>query len=224
MSYAHLLSGLRSLQELAIQHSVHHIGRQPMTPAMLSKRGLSASALHPTLAAKMGGKPSRKVADRMADEPFRWGSACYPGRYSKGFPALYTALDFDTAVAEVEYHLLKRGAVANGLRPRYVILTAQVAGPGKDLFALSGALQPELVYDVDYRPTQALGTAAKSTHLVALQVTSARRTAGINFPVFARDAIKPLEADRKIVFFLTTAGKFAWSISRRNKPVKKNER
>lgn len=224
MAYGHLLSELSSLRELAIKHDVHHIGRQPMTPAMLSRRGLSASAAHPRLAAKMGGKPSRKVADRMADEPFRWGSACNPGRYSKGFPALYTANDFDTAVAEVEYHLVKRGAVANGLRPRYVILTAHVAGPGKDLFKLPDACQPALIFDTDYRPTQALGTAAKATPLVALQVPSARRMTGINFPVFAREAIQPTEANRKIVFFMTKAGKFTWTISQRARPAKKKKR
>lgn len=217
MAYEKLLDELKRLKVRQHQLGVHHIGRRPATPSTLRRRGLSHIAAYASLLTPGGFPTSRRVADRMADEPFRWGGKCHPGRYSNGFPALYTAADLDGAIAEVRHHLEKAGAVAGGLRPRYLILLATIDGDSKDLLAFSRSARTQLVRDTDYRPTQKVGAAAHAEPLAYLTVPSARARGHRNHPVFSRPAVRADDAKRTIEFFLDGAGTFAWNIKARTR-------
>lgn len=207
MSYDHLVDELNNLNVRRIARAVRHIGRKPPSASDLRRGGLSNIAAH------FAPADSRKpLADRMADDPFKWGKNCRPGRYSKGFPALYTACDLESAIAEVRYHLLKNGALEDGSRATYRILEAIIDGAFKDLAGFSGASQRELVFDSDYRPPQRVGSAAHAEPLDYLAAPSARRSGSTNFPVFVRTAVRPSKARTVIEFYLDRRGKFAWSL------------
>lgn len=205
MAYDHLVHELKGLDVRRISQSVRHIGRKPPSAADLRRGGLSNIANHFPSADR-----NKSLAERMADDPFKWGKNCRPGRYSRGFPALYTAIDLETAISEVRYHLMKHRALDDGSRTTYRVLEAVIDGSYKDLTKFRKNSRRELVLDSDYRPPQRVGAAACDESLDYLIAPSARRTGSTNFPVFDRGAVRASKASTVIEFFLDARGNFAW--------------
>jgi len=201
MSYVDIVAAGNALTVENDAFHVFHLSPPPPRLSRLRKSGLSRIASHPGLAKRIIGTTSWRLADRVADSPFSYGSRCRPGRYSNGFPALYTAHALSVALRELKHHLIQNGALVGGLKPRYVVLRATASGQFRNLTKLASKWQPSLVHATDYGPTQALGAAAVSAPLAFLIAPSARCSGGLNSPIFARVAVQAHDLKRRLCFF-----------------------
>ena len=130
---------------------------------------------------------------QLRDAPFRPRSRLSPAggtRFSDGsFPVFYSALEAETAKAEVKHWFPKRFEVPLS-RPRtlhYVRFLCEFSGTTKDLRA-DKTQYPELTSE-DYRFCQGLGSKAVAADLDGFLTPSARRENGTNLPVFKRNAL-----------------------------------
>ncbi|MYD60515.1 MAG: RES family NAD+ phosphorylase [Gemmatimonadetes bacterium] len=112
-------------------------------------------------------------------------------RYSDGsYPVFYSALDPETAEAEVAHWFSKDfGGRPQGQRSAYYQrFTCLFEGEEKDLRDKQSEW-PELVHNSDYTFCHRIGAEAVQLGLDGLVVPSARRENGSNQPVFRRRAI-----------------------------------
>ncbi|MFV2035041.1 MAG: RES family NAD+ phosphorylase [Halocynthiibacter sp.] len=111
-------------------------------------------------------------------------------RFSDGsFPVFYSALEPETAAAEIKYRVPKIVGTPN--RPRtvyYSRFSCDFDGSVKDLLSKHVDWH-DLTHDSDYSFCNRLGAEAINTELDGLVVPSARRSGGVNLPVFKRRAI-----------------------------------
>jgi len=130
--------------------------------------------------------------EELCDAPFRpKRHLSRATRYSDGsYPVFYSALDPETAEAEVAYWFSKGfGGSPQGQRSAYYqSFTCLFEGGEKDLRGKQGEW-PELVHDSDYTFCNRIGAEAVQLELDGLVVPSARRENGSNQPVFSRHAI-----------------------------------
>lgn len=124
-----------------------------------------------------------RAGDRPPDEPNTWGARWNPPEV----PAIYVALERETALAEFEHHL---GALTPApRRDAFTLYEIRVAlDDVLDLrvaeFLVSiGVTRDQLAAD-DHRPCQRVGSAASWLRRGGLLVPSARRAEGSNLVVF----------------------------------------
>ena len=130
--------------------------------------------------------------EELCDAPFRpKRRLVIATRYSDGsYPVFYSALDPETAEAEVAHWFSKDfGGSPQGQRSAYYQrFTCLFEGREKDLRDKQREW-PELVHDSDYTFCNRIGAEAVRLGLDGLVVPSARRENGSNQPVFRRRAI-----------------------------------
>ena len=130
--------------------------------------------------------------EELCDAPFRpKRRLSMATRYSDGsYPVFYSALDPETAEAEVAHWFSKGfGGSPQGQRSAYYQrFTCLFEGGEKDLRNKQREW-PELVHDSDYTFCNRIGAEAVRLELDGLVVPSARRKNGSNQPVFRRRAI-----------------------------------
>ena len=130
--------------------------------------------------------------EELCDAPFRPKRRLSRAtRYSDGsYPVFYSALDPETAEAEVAHGFSKDfGGSPQGQRSAYYQrFTCLFEGEEKDLRDKQSEWS-ELVHDSDYTFCNRIGAEAVRLGLDGLVVPSARRENGSNQPVFRRRAI-----------------------------------
>jgi hypothetical protein len=140
---------------------------------------------------------SRGIADtpeELCDAPFRQKSGLqklrFKTRYSDGsFPVFYASLEYATAKAEIRYWFPRFAGRPSGPRTGfYSQVLCNFDGAVKDVRSRQGEW-PNLTHDNDYRFCNALGAEAVEVGLDGLVVPSARRSGGVNVPVFRRQAL-----------------------------------
>lgn len=128
-------------------------------------------------------------------------AAGYNGRWNdEQLPALYTALEADTAIAEMRYHLSRQPVFPSRLR--YILYALQVSTRRTlkllNLIELKDLGVPvEIFSSPDYSQakqnvypsTQAIGAAAAFLEFDGLLVPSARRENSTNLVLFSLDEI-----------------------------------
>jgi hypothetical protein len=131
--------------------------------------------------------------EELLDAPLRTDPTFSPGptRFSDGsWRVFYGAVGWDTAEAEVGYHVMR--AAAGTTSPLYYQrLECAMDGDGYDLRA-HVAIWPFLAdqrESVAYPDCQSLALEARGNGAEGLVTISARRPAGINVPVFNRRAL-----------------------------------
>ena len=140
---------------------------------------------------------SRGISDtleELCDGPFqskrRLHKEGYRTRFSDGsFPVFYSALEPETAAAEIKFGFVKFAGTPT--RPRtayYSRFSYRFDGSIKDL-RLKQADWPDLTQDNCYRFCNSLGAEAVDAQLDGLVTPSARTSDGTNLPVFRRGAI-----------------------------------
>lgn len=131
--------------------------------------------------------------EELCDAPFRpKRRLVMKTRYSDGsYPVFYSAIDPDTATAEVAHWFRKSfgGSPPVQRSAYYQRFTCLFEGIEKDLRSKQGEW-PELVHDSDYTFCNRIGAEAVQLELDGLVVPSARRENGSNLPVFRRAAIR----------------------------------
>lgn len=157
--------------------------------AALQALGITFGSLEQTLEFLGGdGDPSE-----LLDAPLRLDPTFRPTatRFSDGaWPVFYGALDWETAQAEVGYHVAKAADGVSGPL-HYQRLECRVGGDGYDL-RLHATVWPFLVEAdevASYPRCQSLASEARSKGAQALLTHSARRPQGVNAPVFSRNAL-----------------------------------
>ncbi len=129
--------------------------------------------------------------EELLDLPFRSSQRKrYRSRFSDGtFPVFYSALEEETAKAEVSY-LFKKKFVGNPQENRtayYQIFSCAFNGLEKDL-RNKEADWPDLKHDNDYSFRNKLGKEVLKLKIGGLVVPSARHI-GSNLPIFTRRAV-----------------------------------
>jgi len=133
-------------------------------------------------------------SDELLDAPLRYDPTYRPGptRFSDGsWRVFYALLDWDTAEAEVGYHVLK--AIEHAGAPVYYQrFECTVEGDGCDLrtHVQSFPFLTEPREAEAYPSCQALVREARGNDADGLITLSARHTEGTNVPVFARRALR----------------------------------
>jgi hypothetical protein len=142
--------------------------------------------------------------ESILDDPFRPKPLRrYQKRYSDGsLGVFYSALESDTALAEVKYwyeKLLDEDSVQGKSYPRYYLrVTCLFSGRQIDLRPHK-AEWPDLVHDSDYSFCNRLGTDAFELGLDGLTVPSARKEDGSCLPVFQRRALSDPQSEGMLV-------------------------
>lgn len=145
------------------------------------------------MVAFVGSHGTSYLLHQLRDAPFRHTSRLNKTRgtrFSDGsFPVFYSALEVETAEAEIKHWFPKRFEVPlSGRRTVfYVRFFCEFAGMTKDLRSGS-TTQPELTAE-DYRFCQQLGAKAVAANLDGFLTPSARKADGTNVPVFNREAL-----------------------------------
>lgn len=132
-------------------------------------------------------------------------------RYSDGsFPVFYSALEVETAKAEITYWF--RRFVGSPADPRtafYSRFSCEFDGKVKDVRPKKTEWS-DLTHDTDYTFCNGLAAEAKDESLDALLAPSARRSTGSNLPVFERKALSnPTTHKVAAVTFEPVSGKVA---------------
>jgi hypothetical protein len=137
--------------------------------------------------------------NELLDAPLRFDLSYRPGptRFSDGaWAVFYGALDWETADAEVGYHVAK-AAIGTTAALHYQRLECRLGGDGYNLCSHT-SIWPFLTDPAEadaYPKCQALAGEARTNGAQALLTHSARRPVGVNAPVFNRAAL----SDPKIV-------------------------
>jgi RES domain-containing protein len=105
----------------------------------------------------------------------------------KDEPAIYTALDRETAIEELRHNL--RVNTPPPSRGSFILYSIQIAIEGVVDLGTSAriagvGLTPLLIAGDDYSACQSVGSAARFLGIRCLQVPSARRTDGANLVIF----------------------------------------
>jgi hypothetical protein len=135
--------------------------------------------------------------NELLDAPLRFDPSFRPDptRFSDGsWGVFYGALDWQTAEAEVGYHVAKAAAGTTAAL-HYQRLECRLEGVGYDLRA-HAASWPFLTDPAEsdaYPKCHALVREARANAAQALMTPSARRSAGVNAPVFSRVALSDPE-------------------------------
>ena len=139
------------------------------------------------------------VSEELCDAPFRPKYRIYRHgfdvtRFSDGsFPVFYCSRDAATAEAEARHWFAKFAGRPSGRRLAYYRrVRCRFAGHVKDLVPMRDEW-PALTDDTDYRFCNGLGKEVREAGLHGLLAPSARRTEGVNLPVFRRSAISEPE-------------------------------
>ena len=161
----------------------------PRNDDLLNASGLDEQGvieLKEILAASSGSN-----LDQLCDAPFRMKKALRRRtRFSDGsYPVFYSSLDPETVEAELEYWFPKFiGEPENHRTAYYQRFSCTFEGTEKDL-RLKLSDWPDLVHKSDYTFCNRLGAEAVEIGLDGLVTPSARKKAGVNAPVFKRQAI-----------------------------------
>ena len=141
------------------------------------------------------------VMKQLLDDTFMTRVHYFERRFSKEFPALYSAIELETAKQEVNHWIHKRWAHALGAPPALWYLNFSVAfsGKAKDVRPLVPRY-PELIADTDYTACQEVGRQVRAENIDALLATSVRHPPGTCVPIFTRSAA---QAD-------TIVGELSW--------------
>ena len=129
--------------------------------------------------------------EQLCGAPFRLKKALRPRtRFSDGsYPVFYSSLDPESAEAELEYRFPKFiGQPENHRTAYYQRFSCTFEGTEKDLRPKLPDW-PDLVHKSDYTFCNRLGAEAVEPGLDGLVTPSARKKAGVNAPVFKRQAI-----------------------------------
>lgn len=130
-------------------------------------------------------------ANELIDGVFKlWpGRRSWPeGRFSDGsYPVFYSALEWETAEAEIAHHIPKRfGANLSG-NVFYDRLECRLDATAYDLRPARDHFQ--FLIEEPWPPCQSLGKEARGKQAGALLTQSVRRLEGSNAPVFNRDTL-----------------------------------
>jgi hypothetical protein len=161
--------------------------------AALTALGITFADLDAVLAF-LGGDGD---ANELLDAPLRFDPSFRPGpsRFSDGsWLVFYGALDWETAEAEVGYHVAKAAADTSATL-HYQRLECQLGGDGYDLrpHATTWSFLTDPAESAAYPQCHSLAAEARTNTAQALLTHSARRPAGVNAPVFARTALSAPE-------------------------------
>jgi hypothetical protein len=184
---------LEPISTEVLQSEVFRLASQQRNVDFLREQGFDDESVNEMLDLLKARGISDKAED-LCDGPFRskprLQKAGYLTRFSDGtFPVFYSALEPETAEAEIRYWFLK--IAGKPTRPRaayYSRFSCTFDGSIKDLRPMH-AEWPNLTHDSDYRFCNSLGTEAVTSRLDGLVTPSARNSNGTNIPVFQRRAI-----------------------------------
>lgn len=120
-----------------------------------------------------------------------WSVPSNPTRYSDGYtPVVYTATEVETAVTE-RFHWAFHGVsrvAGHSYHVRLEVFEVEFDG---SLKSLTPECPPcnQLVHPTDYKCCQEIGAMADKDSLDALSVPSARRSNGVNVPIFRETSV-----------------------------------
>jgi RES domain-containing protein len=140
--------------------------------------------------------------------PFQRKGVIPPQRWNPdGSRCFYSALERDTAIAEVAHHVRKRLAHlgARSATVHYVKFSIEFHGKIVDVHALTSK-HPELVYDQHHPNCHVVGRAALQRGSDGILVPSVRYEGGRCLAVYVPQAIKPGEFLERVVFFRSPSG------------------
>lgn len=180
------------LADFASEHKALNVARLASIPsgnlsALLVARGIPLEDLHAVEDALRGVGPVITAADAIRYIFTR--SPIPPQRFNTAlFPALYTALDEPTCLAEIKHHLPGSFAVTEQRYYQFLyvtftgtaLVTAGHEANHSDLVSASAA---------GYTYCQALATEAHAAGNDALYASSARNPEGICVPIFSEQAL-----------------------------------
>jgi len=178
----------------SLRSSVFRLASQQRNVDFLREQGFDNESVNEVLELLESHGISDKPED-LCDGPFRpkprLQQAGHRTRFSDGsFPVFYSALEPETAEAEIRYWFLKyAGKPTNPRTAYYSRFSCDFDGSIKDLRAMH-IDYPNLTHDNDYRFCNSLGAEAVASGLDGLVTPSARRSNGTNLPVFQRRAIR----------------------------------
>lgn len=161
---------------------------------LLADRGLDELSIEETLQLMMDGgmdESLEAVRDRFFSSPRK-------SRFSDGsFGIYYTALEVETAEAEIRYYCLKKarecfvpGKPAN---MHYCLVSCHFAGDTKDLRPHSSRF-PNLTAD-DHSECNRIGREAHDSGLAGVLTPSARHATGTCLPTFRREATRDFQTN-----------------------------
>jgi hypothetical protein len=146
--------------------------------------------------------------DKYLVEPFLRKGMMPSQRWTpEGSRCFYSALERETAIAEVAHYLRKRLADL-GARPataHYLKFSIEFHGKIVDVHALTSK-HPELVYDQHHPNCRLVGRAALQRGSDGILAPSVRCEGGKCLAVFVRQALKPGEFLERIVFSRSPSG------------------
>lgn len=199
---------------------VVRIARRPTKPSLLSGLGFGrvAAIKRSTSAERKSSTAKRRrrtLAERVADEPFQYGEKCFPGRYSRGFPALYTSTDFATALAEKKHYVSINKVVTKTASPKLIIMKGAFNGSVRRLTEVKCDVCWAEMLNEDHSVCQVVGSyCALDLELDGIVVPSARHRArtgyGVNLPVFARDSVVAEQVSGFIKFYKDKRGRLRY--------------
>lgn len=182
---------------------VFRLDRLPALDELLREMGLDPVGAEEirSLLAESGYGLRPDQPDELLDRAFEQRPNA--SRFSDGsFPVLYGSWESETAEAELKYWLPRRIGQPDNPRPvHYQLFKYRFEGLEKDLRPKI-ADWPDLTHDFDYSFCNGLGAEAIQLGLDGLVTFSARHTAGVNQPVFPREAVgQPvLESDVVMIY------------------------
>jgi hypothetical protein len=181
---------LESLAQVNIVANVCRFANMRRRLEALAELGTSPTELEEVLAF-LGGEGD---PEELLDAPMRYDPAYSPRptRFSDGsWRVFYASRDWDTAIAEVGYPHVLKAAEGIGVPLYYQRLECAVVGNGYDLLVhlvtwpfLTNPRESEA-----YPNCQTLAREARGNGADGFLTFSARRTDGVNVPVFARAAL-----------------------------------
>ena len=184
---------LEAVRDKRARRQVVRLANIPREDDFIAELGLDAQSREElgTLVARLRRSSS---LDELCDAPFRpkrrLRRQLDPSRFSDGsFPLFYSSLDAATVESEIRHWLPRRIGTPQEPRPvHYQRFSCTFEGTEKDLRPKL-AEWPDLVHDSDYSFCNQLGAEAVRLGIDGLVTPSARRSGGVNLPVFKRQAI-----------------------------------
>ncbi|MFK4535135.1 hypothetical protein ABIA00_003318 [Bradyrhizobium ottawaense] len=180
------------LAGFASEHKALDVARLVSIPsrnlnAILISRGIPLEDLDAVEAALLGVGPVITAADAIRFTFTR--TPIPPQRFNTArFPALYTAIDETTCLAEIKHHLRGQFAVTEQRYYQFLYVTFS----GSTLVTVGHEeAQPDLVSPTPagYTYCQSLGTEARAAGNDALYASSARNPGGICMPIFSESTL-----------------------------------
>lgn len=191
------------LAKFARQQRRHQVSRLASFPlksieTLLLERGVSPEDMEDVKAALVGVSAVISAEDSLRSIFSR--TQHYSQRYNDTtFAALYTALDHETCLAEISYHIGPSVVVG---APRYYQFV-EMTYDGMSLELCGHEVKyPELVSQSDegYPFCQAIALQAKTEKIDALHAPSARRRGGVCVPIFTISSVTKPEISQRLRF------------------------